>query len=193
MSEVVRCGWAKSALDKQYHDEEWGYPLHDERRLFEMLLLEGMQAGLSWSTILNRREKLRLAFDNFDPEILKDYDAEKKARLLQNPDIIRNKLKVEAVVVNAKAYFGLVAQFGSLNDFLWRYVDFTPIQNAWEDLSQLPAKTELSDKIAKDMKKLGFKFVGSTIIYAYMQAIGMVNDHIVSCHCYAKCRQAAGL
>lgn len=192
MSKLIRCDWARgSALYELYHDNEWGRPLHNERALFELLILGGMQAGLSWQIILNRREKLRTAFDNFEPAALQAYDDEKKTALLQNVNVIRNKLKIEAVVINAAAYFTLKARFGSLDNFLWRYVDFTPIQNAWENIDQVPVKTALSDQISKDLKKMGFKFVGSTIIYAYMQTIGMVNDHLVSCHCYEKCRKEA--
>lgn len=187
MSELVRCGWAKGPVYEKYHDEEWGRPLHDERRLFEMLILEGQQAGLSWITILNRREKLRAAYDNFDPAVLRHYTEDKLAELLQNADVIRNRLKVRAAVTNAKAYFDLAARYGSLDNFLWRYVDYKPIKNGWTELSQVPAKTDLSDQISKDLKKLGFTFVGSTIIYAYMQSIGMVNDHLAGCHCYNNC------
>lgn len=192
MNEPVRCGWAKGPLYERYHDEEWGRPLHDDHALFELLLLEGQQAGLSWLTVLTRREELRKAFDNFDPTVLQNYDDDRISALLQNKAIIRNRLKVQATVTNARVYFKIKAQFGSLDNFLWGYVDYQPIQNAWEDLSQVPVKTALSDQISKDLKALGFKFVGSTIIYAYMQAMGMVNDHLISCHCYHKCRELAG-
>lgn len=191
MSEVIRCDWAKGPLYEKYHDEEWGRPLHDDRALFELLLLEGQQAGLSWLTILTRRDKLRKAFDNFDPAVLVDYDDVKIATLLQNKDIIRNRLKVQAAVVNARAYLKLLEQFESLDNFLWRFVDYKPLQNAWEDITEVPAKTPLSDQISKALKAIGFKFVGSTIVYAYMQAMGMVNDHFVQCHCYHKCREMA--
>lgn len=191
MSEVIRCDWAKGPLYEKYHDEEWGWPLHDDRALFELLLLEGQQAGLSWLTILTRRDKLRKAFDNFDPAVLVDYDDVKIAALLQNKDIIRNRLKVQAAVVNARAYLKLLEQFESLDNFLWRFVDYKPLQNAWEDMAEVPSKTPLSDQISKALKAIGFKFVGSTIVYAYMQAMGMVNDHFVQCHCYHKCREMA--
>lgn len=191
MDELIRCSWAKGPLYEKYHDEEWGRPLHDERALFELLLLEGQQAGLSWLTILNRRNKLRNAFDNFEPAVLAAYDDAKLEGLLQNKDIIRNRLKVWAVRANAQAYFKLKERFGSLDNFMWRFVDYAPLQNAWEDLSQVPANTALSDQISKELKALGFKFVGTTSIYAYMQSMGLVNDHLVQCHCYHKCRKLA--
>ena len=191
MNEFIRCDWAKGPLYEKYHDEEWGRPLHNDRALFELLLLEGQQAGLSWLTVLTRRDKLRQAFDNFDPAALVNYDDVKIASLLQNKDIIRNRLKVQAAVVNARVYFKLKDKYESLDNFLWRFVDYKPLQNTWEDLSQVPAKTLLSDHIGKEMKALGFKFVGSTIIYAYMQAMGMVNDHLVQCHCHRKCSELA--
>lgn len=191
MNGLIRCGWAKGPLYEKYHDEEWGRPVHNDRALFELLLLEGQQAGLSWLTVLNRRDKLRQAFDNFEPATLMTYDDDKIAALLQNKDIIRNRYKVRAAVINAQAYFKLKEQFESLDNFLWRFVDYKPLQNSWEDLIQVPAKTMLSDQISKELKALGFKFVGSTIIYAYMQAIGMVNDHLVQCHCYHKCQELA--
>ncbi|WP_316557142.1 DNA-3-methyladenine glycosylase I [Methanimicrococcus hongohii] len=168
-------------IEEKYHDEEWGKPLHDEKMLFEMLILEGQQAGLSWTTILKKREAMREAYDNFDPEIMKDYDEKKAAELLSNAGIIRNRLKVKAAVTNSKAYFKLVEKHGSLDEFMWAYVDGKPIQNRPKTNSEIPANTELSDRISKDLKKLGFTFVGSTIIYAYMQSIGMVNDHLESC------------
>lgn len=146
-----------------------------------MLILEGQQAGLSWSTILAKRQHMRKAFDNFDPAILVTYGNNKIAELLQDPGIIRNRLKVNSLIENAKAYYKVKEKYGSLDNFLWRYVNFTPILNHWTEVTQVPAKTDLSDQISKDMKKLGFKFVGSTIIYAYMQAVGMVNDHITNC------------
>ncbi|TDQ70212.1 DNA-3-methyladenine glycosylase I [Methanimicrococcus blatticola] len=181
MSEKRRCEWAKTPLDCEYHDKEWGKPLHDERRLFEMLMLEGQQAGLSWSTILKKREAMRKAYDNFDPEIMKNYDDKKMAELLENEGIIRNRLKVKAAVTNSNAYFKLKEEHGSLDNFLWRYVNGKPIQNHPKTIADIPVSTELSAQISKDLKKIGFTFVGSTIIYAYMQAIGMVNDHLESC------------
>ncbi|MDV0445794.1 DNA-3-methyladenine glycosylase 1 [Methanimicrococcus sp. At1] len=181
MAEEKRCGWSKTPTDHKYHDEEWGKPLHDERRLFEMLILEGQQAGLSWSIILKKREAMREAYDGFDPEIMKDYDEKKTAELLLNEGIIRNRLKIKAAVTNANAYFKLKEEYGSLDAFMWRYVGGEPILNHPKTMSEIPASTELSDQISKDLKKLGFSFVGSTIIYAYMQAIGMVNDHLKEC------------
>lgn len=179
---IKRCDWAnRSALEASYHDKEWGRPEFDDRRLFAMLLLEGQQAGLSWTTILKKREDFYKAYDNFDPSLLIHYDDNKIEELLQNPGIIRNRLKIRAAITNAQAYFKVVEQYGTFHDFLWRYVDYKPIQNHRETLADIPARTPLSDTISKDMQKLGFKFVGSTIIYAYMQSIGMVNDHLTSC------------
>ena len=180
--EIIRCGWANSSAEEiEYHDKEWGRPEYEDRRLFAMLLLEGQQAGLSWTTILKKRENFYKAYDNFDPSILIHYDNNKIEELLQNTGIIRNRLKIQAAITNAKAYFKVVEQYGSLSDFLWKYVDYKPVKNNWQNLSEVPASTPLSDTISKDMKKLGFKFVGSTIIYAYMQSIGMVNDHLCDC------------
>jgi DNA-3-methyladenine glycosylase I len=177
----TRCSWANPAnpLYLAYHDEEWGVPCHDERKLFEMLNLEGAQAGLSWETVLNKRENYRAAFDEWDPEKIARYGEKKVAELLANPGIIRNRLKVAAAITNAQAYLKLREEVGGLAPFLWEYVDGKPIQNAWSGNG--PAKTLLSDRISKDLSKRGFKFVGSTIIYAYMQAIGMVNDHRTDC------------
>ena len=177
----TRCAWANPAnpLYLAYHDEEWGVPCRDERKLFEMLNLEGAQAGLSWETVLNKRENYRLAFDGWDPEKIARYDEKKVAELLANPGIIRNRLKVAAAITNAQAYLKLRNDVGGLAPFLWAYVDDKPIHNAWTE--RIPATTPLSDRISKDLSKRGFKFVGSTIIYAYMQAIGMVNDHRVDC------------
>lgn len=187
---LVRCDWAnRSSLEQSYHDNEWGRPVHDDAKLFEMLILEGKQAGLSWSTILAKRETLRKAFDNFDPAILVTYSQEKIDALMSDQGIIRNRAKINAVVANARAYFALTAQYGTLNEFLWRYVDYQPIINCWSEISQVPAKTALSDQISKDLKKIGFKFVGSTTIYAFMQSIGMVNDHLTACFLYSGSRQ----
>ncbi|MDR2356645.1 MAG: DNA-3-methyladenine glycosylase I [Oscillospiraceae bacterium] len=162
---------------REYHDNEWGKPCRDGRKLFEMLTLEGAQAGLSWATILHKRENYRAAFDQWDIAKIAAYDEDKIAQLLTNPGIIRNRLKIRSAVTNAQATLKL----GSLSDFIWRYVDGKPIDNRREQFGDVPAKTELSDRISRDMKKLGFKFVGSTIIYSYLQAIGVVNDHITSC------------
>ena len=182
MNEVNRCGWEGSdPLYIAYHDNEWGIPEHNDRKLFEMLILEGMQAGLSWITILRKRENFRLAFDNFDPEKVSAYDEAKIAELLQNAGIIRNRGKITAAVTNAQHFIEIQHEFGSFDAFIWKYVDFKPIINRFETLAEVPAKTGLSDKISAELKKRGFKYVGSTIIYSFMQAIGMVNDHITSC------------
>jgi DNA-3-methyladenine glycosylase I len=180
--EITRCGWGcKSELERNYHDHVWGVPVHDDRTLFKMLILEGQQAGLSWSTILSKMDALCAAYDDFDPEKLKGYREDKVAALLQDAGIIRNRLKILAAIHNAERYYALCEKYGSLNDFLWGYVDGKPIVNEWTSLSQIPASTQLSDRISKDLKAMGFKFVGSTIVYAFMQAVGMVNDHLVSC------------
>ena len=181
----TRCSWANPANPRyvQYHDEEWGVPCHDEIRLFEMLNLEGAQAGLSWETILNKRENYRAAFDQWDAEKIAAYDADKVAELLANPGIVRNRLKVAAAISNAQAYLRLRAEGGSLDQLMWGYVGGKPVVNK---KGPRPAKTELSDRISKDLAKRGFKFVGSTIIYAYMQGIGMVDDHDPACFLRAK-------
>jgi DNA-3-methyladenine glycosylase I len=181
---LTRCGWANPANPRYlaYHDEEWGVPCHDETRLFEMLNLEGAQAGLSWETILNKRDAYRAAFDGWDAEKIARYDATKVAELLGNAGIVRNRLKVAAAITNAQAYLRLRDETGGgLDPFLWAYVDGAPVRNAWASMKEVPATTPLSDRISKDLAKRGFKFVGSTIIYAYMQATGMVNDHCVDC------------
>lgn len=182
--EQKRCDWAVGELDIEYHDTVWGRPEHDDQTLFEMLILEGMQAGLSWSTILKKREGMRVAFDQFDPHVIIHYTPEKVEELLQNPEIIRNRLKVNSLIQNAKSFLQVQQEFGSFDAYLWGFVNNIPIENAWEDISQVPASTPLSDLISKDMKKRGFKFIGTTIIYAYMQAIGMVNDHLCTCDFY---------
>jgi DNA-3-methyladenine glycosylase I len=185
MKEITRCDWAnKSKLEQDYHDKEWGVPVHDDRKLFKMLLLEGKQAGLSWNTILAKMDTLCKAFDDFDPEILITYDESKVEELLKDNGIIKNRLKVNAVIHNAKAYFKLCEECGSLDRYLWAFVDNEPIINTWETLEQVPASTPLSDQISKDLKKRGFKFVGTTTIYAFMQGVGMVNDHLTSCDFY---------
>ncbi len=182
---ITRCDWAEgNELDRTYHDEVWGVPVHDDHQLFKMLLLEGMQAGLSWSLILKKMDTLCEAFDDFDPAKLAVYDEAKKAELLSNPGIIRNRLKVAAATTNAQAYFSLLEKHGSFDSFLWGYVGFKPLMNAWTEQAQVPASTPLSDRISKDLKKAGFKFVGTTIVYSFMQAVGMVNDHLVSCPFY---------
>ncbi|MFV0393736.1 MAG: DNA-3-methyladenine glycosylase I [Coprobacillaceae bacterium] len=186
--EKKRCSWAENAsdLDVQYHDEEWGVPVHDDQVLFEFIVLEGMQAGLSWSTILQRRETMREAFDNYDLQKIINYDQSKIDSLLQNPGIIRNKLKVNAVIINAKLFLDIQKEFGSFDTYLWNFVDNKPVINHWKSKEDVPVSTPLSDAISKDLKKRGFKFVGTTIMYAYLQATGVVNDHQVSCFCYRK-------
>jgi DNA-3-methyladenine glycosylase I len=164
-----------------YHDTEWGVPLHDERALFEFLILEGAQAGLSWSTILKKREGYRRAYNHFDVERIARYDEADVARLLADPGIVRNRLKVAASITNARATLAIRQEFGGLDAYFWRFVDGQPIQNTWTEMSQLPAHTPLSDTISRDLKQRGFKFVGSTIVYAHMQATGMVNDHLTTC------------
>lgn len=183
MKENIRCAWAADgdALYRDYHDHEWGTPQHDDRVLFEFLILEGAQAGLSWSTILNKRQGYRKAFDGFDPEKVACYDNAKIARLLGNPDIVRNRLKIESAVVNAKAFLQVQNEFGSFDAYVWQFVGGRPIRNAWQTLRQVPANTRESDALSKDLGKRGFKFVGTTIMYAFMQAVGMVNDHTTDC------------
>jgi DNA-3-methyladenine glycosylase I len=181
---MIRCEWPKNDLAIKYHDEEWGAPLHDERALFEFLVLEGAQAGLSWDTILRKREAYREAFDNFDVERVAGYAERKIAQLLQNEGIIRNRLKVNSAVTNAKAFLKVQKEFGSFDKYIWAFVDGKPIVNCWRESSQIPATSKVSDRISKDLKQRGFSFVGSTIIYAHMQATGMVNDHLTSCFRY---------
>lgn len=181
----TRCGWAqKNEMMAKYHDEEWGNPLHDEQKLFEFLILEGMQAGLSWLTILNKRENFRLAYDNFDVQKVAGYDQQKVEELMSDSGIIRNRQKIEASINNAKRFLEVAEEFGSFNHYIWNFVNHQPIVNHWKKQSDLPAKTELSDFISADLKRRGFKFVGSTVIYAHMQATGMVNDHLTSCFCH---------
>ena len=184
-TEPVRCEWCGTdPLYVAYHDEEWGVPTHDERMLFEMLILEGAQAGLSWLTILRKREGYRKAFDDFDAVKVAEYTDADRARLLADAGIVRNRLKIDSAIRNARAVLSIREEYGSLDSYLWRFVEGVPIQNRWESLHALPAKTELSDTISKELKKRGCNFVGSTIIYAYMQSIGMVNDHTVGCWRY---------
>lgn len=182
-----RCTWAEgSDLEKAYHDNEWGVPVHDDQVLFEYLTLEGAQAGLSWSTILNKREGYRLSFDNFDLHKVSHYEQNKIDALLQNPDIVRNKLKVNSVVTNAKLILQIQDEVGSFDEYIWQFVDGEPIINHWKVMSDVPATTSESDAMSKALKKKGFKFIGSTICYAFMQATGMVNDHVTDCFCYGK-------
>lgn len=180
-----RCGWVnEDPLYIKYHDTEWGKPIYDDRLLFEFLILEGMQAGLSWYTILKKRNNFRKAFDNFNPKKIEKYDRAKINTLLKNEGIIRNKLKIQAAITNAKAVLELKKEFGSFSNYLWKFVDGKPILNHWKDLKQVPSRTAISDHLSKDLKKRGFKFVGSTICYAFMQAVGMVNDHTKWCYLY---------
>ncbi len=180
-----RCEWSqKSEIYSQYHDEEWGKPLHDDQKLFEFLILEGMQAGLSWITILKKREAFREAYNNFDVLKVAAFDQLKVEELMQNSGIIRNRSKIEASINNAKRFLEIVSEFGSFDSYIWKFVDYKPLVNRWTKLSEIPARTELSDLISNDLKKRGFKFVGSTIVYSHMQATGMVNDHLVSCFCH---------
>jgi DNA-3-methyladenine glycosylase I len=177
-----RCAWAGSGpLQTTYHDAEWGVPVHEDRRLFEFLILEGAQAGLSWSTILNKRDAYRKAFEAFDPTKVARFDSRRIGALLADAGIVRNRLKIESAVSNAHAFLNVQEAFGSFDAYVWGFVDHKPVRNAWKTASQVPATTAISDALSKDLKALGFKFVGSTICYAFMQAIGMVNDHIVGC------------
>lgn len=185
MNEKTRCSWAGNIpIYIDYHDNEWGQPVHDDLKLFEMLILEGMQAGLTWITVLNKREAFRKAFDGFDPNKVALYGDEKIQELMGNEKIIRNRLKINAAVTNAKVFLEIVKEYGSFDKFIWGYVDYAPVTGHWERMGDVPSSTPLSDKLSKDLKKLGFKFVGSTIIYAFMQATGMVNDHITECFVY---------
>ncbi|MBN8763554.1 MAG: DNA-3-methyladenine glycosylase [Thiobacillus sp. 63-78] len=179
---LTRCAWCSpDPLYRAYHDEEWGVPLHDERALFELLTLEGAQAGLSWLTILKKREGYRRAFDHFDVERIARYDAADVARLMADAGIVRNRLKIESTITNARATLALRETVGGLDAYFWNFVDARPLANAWTDIHQVPASTLLSDAISKDLKKRGFRFVGSTIVYAHMQAMGLVNDHTTDC------------
>lgn len=182
-----RCAWCPpdDPLYCAYHDEEWGVPVHDDRRLFEMLILEGAQAGLNWRLILSRRGHYRRAFDGFDPAIVAGFDAAKAARLLTDAGIIRNRLKVAAAIQNARGVRQIQAEFGSLDAYLWRFVDGRPIQNHWRSINEIPTHTPLSDRISRELKQRGFSFVGTTIIYSFMQAVGMVNDHEAGCFRHA--------
>lgn len=180
--EVFRCFGSHSELYSKYHDEEWGVPKHDERYLFEKLILEGAHAGLSWELILNKRENYRKAFDNFDVKKVAKYDQKKFDELLQNSGIVRNRLKINSATRNAKVFLEIQKEFGSFDNYIWNYVNHKPIQNNFKDFSEVPTTTEISDKISKDLKKRGMNFVGSTIIYSMMQAIGMTNDHLIMCN-----------
>jgi DNA-3-methyladenine glycosylase I len=180
---TTRCTWAtdKDEIYQRYHDTEWGVPVHDDRVHFEFLILEGAQAGLSWETILKRRDGYRQSFANFDPAIVANYDEQKIQEILQFEGVIRNKLKIRSAVSNAQLFVDIQKEFGSFDDYVWRFVDHHPIQNTWKNMEQVPITTKESDTLSKDLKKRGFKFVGSTIMYAYMQACGLVNDHTTDC------------
>lgn len=182
---VKRCEWSTSdPLYIEYHDTEWGVPLHDDRQIFEFLCLEGAQAGLSWITILKKRDNYRKAFDGFDPQKVARYDDKRIALLLQNPGIVRNRLKVNAFVTNARAFLNVQKEFGTFDKYVWQFVGYKPKQNHWKTMREIPSSTHESDALSKDLKQRGFTFVGSTICYAHMQATGMVNDHLVGCHRY---------
>jgi DNA-3-methyladenine glycosylase I len=179
--ERQRCPWSQGEQYDAYHDVEWGVPVHDDCVLFEFLILEGAQAGLSWSTILKKRQSYREAFADFDPVIVATFNQQKKEKLLANPGIVRNRLKVESAIQNAQAFLAVQHEFGTFDDYIWRFVDGQPKQNAWRSLKEVPASTAESDAMSKDLKRRGFRFVGSTICYAFMQAVGMVNDHLAGC------------
>lgn len=182
-----RCKWVSDdPVYIDYHDKEWGVPVYDDRLLFEFLILEGAQAGLSWITVLKRRDHYRKAFDNFDAKKIARYDDDKYKKLLANEGIIRNRLKIQSTILNAQAFLAVQKEFGTFSDYIWQFVGGKPIKNKWSEQKQVPVRTELSDRMSKDLKKRGFKFVGTTICYAYMQAVGMVNDHIVCCFRHAK-------
>jgi len=188
---MFRCPWAKTELYVQYHDTEWGVPVHEDRLLFEFLILEGAHAGLSWETILKKRANYREAFDKFDPAIVARYGQKKRKSLLTNAGIVRNRLKIEAAIQNAKAFMAVQDEIGTFDEYVWGFVPYEPKQNTWRVFQEVPAKTPESDAMSKDLQRRGFKFVGSTICYAFMQAVGMVNDHVVDCFRYREIRQAA--
>ena len=183
-ADLVRCTWARNPLAIRYHDKEWGIPVHRDSRLFEFLILEGAQAGLSWDTILQKRENYRLAFEGFNPEQVARFDQRRIAKLLSNPGIVRNRLKIASAVLNAQAFLKVREEFGSFDRYVWQFVNGQARVNAWQSSAQVPARTVESDAMSKDLQKRGFKFVGSTICYAYMQAVGMVNDHLEGCFRY---------
>jgi DNA-3-methyladenine glycosylase I len=185
----TRCGWARTDLSLAYHDTEWGVPVHDDRLLFEFLILEGAQAGLSWETILKKRENYRVAFKNFEVRAVASFDARKVAALLQDPGIVRNRLKVAAAIANARAALAVQKEFGSLDAYLWSFVGGRPRTNRWHALSEVPARTPEAEVMSRDLLRRGFRFVGPTICYAFMQAVGMVNDHLVSCFRHAEIRK----
>jgi DNA-3-methyladenine glycosylase I len=186
---VTRCHWAQNARNIPYHDEEWGVPLHDDQKLFELLILEGAQAGLSWDTVLQKRARYREVFDGFDAKKIAQYDKKKVRQLLGDPGIIRNRLKIDSTISNARAFLKVQEEFGTFDAYIWRFVGGRPKQNAWKAHKQVPARTAESDAMSKDLKKRGFRFVGSTICYAFMQATGMVNDHVVNCFRYQELKK----
>ena len=185
MAAITRCAWARTPLSVQYHDEEWGVPVHDDRVLFELLTLEGAQAGLSWETILRKREAYRKAFDRFDPQRVARFPASRIERLLRNPGIVRNRLKIASAVSNAKAFLAVQDELGSFDAYLWPFVGGRPLRSRWREFGQVPSRTPASDALSRDLKRRGFKFVGTTICYAFMQAVGMVNDHTTDCFRYS--------
>jgi len=186
---MPRCTWGtKDELYINYHDKEWGVPVHDDQKQFEFLVLESAQAGLSWYTILKKRENYRKAYDGFDPEKVAKYDEAKVEELLQNAGIVRNRRKIEASINNAQRFLEIQKEFGSFCNYIWKFVDNKPIINEWKDMSEMPAKTELSDLVSKDIKKRGFKFLGSTIVYSHLQATGLINDHLTNCFRWKECQ-----
>ncbi len=185
MTELKRCDWpGADKLMQQYHDEEWGLPNHDDRKWFEYITLDAFQAGLSWAIVLKKRENFRTVFDNFDPKLIAEYDQSKVNELIQDAGIIRNKLKINATISNAKAFLEIQKEFGTFDNYIWRFVNGKPIINQWKNIAELPASTSESDMLSKDLKSRGFKFVGTTICYAFMQSAGMVNDHLITCFRY---------
>ncbi|MBI2383794.1 MAG: DNA-3-methyladenine glycosylase I [Gammaproteobacteria bacterium] len=193
MDEKIRCPWSLATPEyRAYHDEEWGVPVRDDRHLFEFLILEGAQAGLSWRTILEKRAGYRRAFAGFDPQKVARFAPARIEKLMGDGGIVRNRLKIESAVGNAKAFLAVQDEFGRFSDYLWAFVDGQPVFNRWATLNQVPAKTELSDRISRDLKRRGFRFVGSTIVYAYMQAVGVVNDHLTGCFRHPLAARAAG-
>src|SRR5687767_8141612 len=191
-TEITRCPWAQGDGSVTYHDLEWGVPVHDDRLLFEFLILEGAQAGLSWETILKKRENYREAFDQFDPAVVAKYGQKKQASLLTNEGIVRNRLKIAAAIQNANSFLAVQDEFGTFDKYIWGFVENQPIQNARKSMKQVPARTAESDAMSKDLKRRGFKFVGSTICYAFMQAVGMVNDHLVDCFRHRELQRVSG-
>jgi DNA-3-methyladenine glycosylase I len=192
MKKVIRCAWANSSIEmQQYHDNEWGVPVHNDRVHFEFLTLEAAQAGLTWATILKRRKGYKKAFADFDPKKVASFNNSKVKELITTPEIIRNRLKIESTINNASCFLEIQKEFGSFDSYIWQFVNNKTINSSLKSINQIPSKSVLSIEISKDLKKRGFKFVGATIIYAYMQAVGLVNDHITQCHCHSKCRKLA--